>query len=119
MKCQYCNENEAQNTFLVNFPGGQQEVHLCAECTERLRHYYGAMAQAAQQGGFPGWGGSLPRKVGDSPFPEDAGGEVRKRRLINSLRAQMSQAVTEERYEEAARLRDEIAQAEKEYVYEQ
>lgn len=110
MKCQYCHEHEAVNTFLVAFPGGQQEVHLCEECTRAAKRYY---EMARQAGGFA-TGATPQRKAENIPFPENAGADIKHRRQMNMLKARLEQAVKNERYEEAARLRDEIAAAKKE-----
>lgn len=113
MRCEYCHENDAENTFIISFPGGTQEIHLCSECTEKARQYY-EMARRANPGSFPGWGGEgAGRKKGENPFPSDAGGDIRQRRRLNELRTQLKEAVELEHYEEAARLRDELAAAEK------
>lgn len=109
MKCQYCHSNEAENTFIVNFGTGEQEVHLCDECTQKAKQYYETMRRAA-------YAGALQRAPGGSDFPEDAGGEIRRKRRLNSLRARLAGAVDQEQYEEAARLRDQIAVVEKDVV---
>lgn len=112
MMCQYCGENEANNTFLVNFMGQEREVHLCDECTHKAKAHYEAVRR--QGGGFPAWGNEPPaRPAGESPFPLVADGQLRHRRKLNELHVKLRQAVNAERYEEAARLRDEIAGAEK------
>lgn len=112
MRCDYCNENEANNTFIVNFMGEEKEVHLCDECTHKAKQYYEAMRQESK--GFPGWGGSnVPARRRANPFPLDAGKEIRQRRHLNQLHARLREAVNAERYEDAAKLRDEIAGAEK------
>lgn len=113
MKCQYCQENEAVNSFLISYPGGSQEVHLCEECTRKAQRYY-QMAQQANPGTALGpRNQAAQRKVGNIPFPENAGGGIRHRRHMNMLRARLDEAVRQEHYEEAARLRDEIAAAQK------
>lgn len=112
MKCQHCHENEAVNTFLVAYPGGQQEIHLCEQCTKMAQQYY-EMARRANPGMFRGESDAGKRKVGSIPFPENAGADIRRRRHMNALRAKLEQAVKNEHYEEAARLRDEIAAKEK------
>lgn len=113
MKCQHCNENEATNTFLVSFPGGRQEIHLCDDCTRMAQKYY-EMARRQNPEMF-GAGQLAKRETGIS-IPEDAGSEVRQRRRLNILRARLARAVKQEHYEEAARLRDEIAAQEKDVV---
>lgn len=110
MKCQHCNDNEATNTFLVNFMGEEREVHLCDECTAKAKQHYEAMRR---QAGYPGWGGNVPARVRPNPFPLDAGREIRHRRRMNELQSKLREAVNTERYEDAAKLRDEIAGAEK------
>ncbi|MDL2327314.1 UvrB/UvrC motif-containing protein [Ruminococcaceae bacterium OttesenSCG-928-A11] len=117
MKCQHCHEKEAVNTFLVAFPGGQQEVHLCEDCTRMAKQYY-EMAQRANPGLFqnPESAAASSRKVGNIPFPENAGADIRRRRQLNMLKARLAEAIKTERYEEAARLRDQIAVEEKDVV---
>ena len=114
MKCQDCHENEAENSFVVVHPGGSTEVHLCAECARLATKYY-QMAQRIRDGRLPG--PARPgRRLGESPFPASAGGEVRKKVRLNALRARLEQAVEAENYEEAARLRDALADAEKDVI---
>lgn len=115
MKCQYCNQNDAENTFIVFMMGEEREVHLCGECTEKLRQYHNAMQHAyAQQAGAWQGGEGAKRDLDSAPFPLDAGSEIKARRKLNGLRVRLQEAVTSEQYEEAARLRDEIAYYEKE-----
>jgi len=108
MKCQYCNQNEAVNTFLISFPGGQQEVHICESCTKLGQRYY-ENARMANPGMFRDNTAAGQRKVGNIPFPDNAGYEIQHRRQLNVLKARLEQAVEKEQYEEAARLRDQIA----------
>lgn len=115
MKCQHCNENEAVNTFLVSFPGGRQEIHLCEDCTRMAQQYY-EMARRSNPEMFGGSKGQLARRESGISIPEDAGDEVRQRRRMNILRAKLADAIKQERYEEAAHLRDEIAALEKDVV---
>lgn len=107
MKCEYCHERQAVNTFLVAYPGGQQEIHLCEDCTKMAHQYYQRAMQ--QQGAFAGGSPAASRrKLGSIPFPDNAGAEIQRRRQMNMLRAQLEQAVQNEHYEEAARIRDKI-----------
>lgn len=124
MKCQYCGTNEAEQSFIFNYMGEEHKVHLCGECRDKLYHHYAAMQRAAANGQAPF--GALPgfplpnRGVGEAPFPTDAGHGVQRRRHMNSLKARLDEAVAKERYEDAARLRDEILSIEKEvHTYEQ
>lgn len=114
MKCQYCNHNEAENTFIIRFPGGEQEIHLCEECTQKAKEYYEMARQGSPMGDFPAWGSdAAQRRTGEAPFPADAGTAIKQRRRLNGLRARMQEAIAAEHYEEAARLRDEISETEK------
>lgn len=123
MMCQHCNKNEAQNSFVLHMMGVEHEVHLCNECTEKFRQYaYNMHQQYAQNQQAGWWNASVQAKqraLGDNPFPYDAGDDVKNRRRLNALRGKMKEAIEQEAYEEAARLRDEIYRIEKEvYVYE-
>lgn len=119
MKCQHCHENEATLSFLVNWMGMEQEVHLCNDCAEKFRQY--AIA-AKQQSAWNQMGGNnwmymqnqtKARDIGESPFLHAADEEIKKKRRLNALKYQLEQAVQSEEYEEAARLRDEIQQEKK------
>lgn len=115
MMCQFCNENEANNTFLINFMGEEKEVHLCDECAHKAKMHYDAMQRG--YGGNTSWGSNVPvRRAGQSPFPLLADKTLRRRRHLNELHVKLAEAVDAERYEEAARLRDEIAGAEKDVL---
>lgn len=116
MKCQFCGQNEAEHSFHILVMGEEHEVHLCDECTQKLRQYREAMQGAYAGGGqgFAGPGHSRPRDVGTSPFPAEVDDKIKFRRRLNGLKARLGEAVAAEHYEEAARLRDEIATQEKE-----
>lgn len=125
MKCQHCHQNEATLSFVVNWMGIEQEVHICEECAIKWRQYAGA---AQQRYGWNqignGWmylqKTEKARDLGSSPFSNAASSDIKKRRQLNVLRYQLEQAILSEQYEEAARLRDEIEKEEKEVVtYEQ
>lgn len=112
MKCQFCHENEAENSITLMMPGGYQEIHLCEECTRKANYFY-EKYQRAQRSAPGGVEAAGRRREGESPYPDKAGVEIRHRRSMNQLRALLDQAVRQERYEDAARLRDEISEKEK------
>lgn len=118
MLCQVCNKNEASKSFIINWGGGQQEVHVCQECLERMWKYAGAMGQREAFTAMSGWwpGKAEPRILGNNPFPIDAGAELKTKRRLAALQVRLEEAARQEDYEEAARLRDNIA-AIKEGVY--
>lgn len=120
MICQHCHKNEASNSFLFYFMGQEYHVHLCDECTGRLRQHIAAAQRqyARSQSPFTGWwmtmNGMPTQNDMASRFPEDAGDTIRKRRVLNQLKARLSDTLDREEYEKAAMLRDEIKKAEKE-----
>ena len=65
---------------------------------------------------YTGWwpGKREPRRLGDRAFPETAVDGLVKRRKIAALRVCLDEAAAGEDYEEAARIRDDIASIEKE-----
>lgn len=108
MKCDYCNHNEAEHTFRALIMGEEREIHLCGECMHKFRQHYESVARQQAMAGGAG------RDTKRNPFPPDAGEDVRSRRLLGGLKARLQEAIEQEQYEEAARLRDEIAYHEKE-----
>lgn len=121
MRCQNCNEREADKTFLVNWMGTQYQMSICNECLEQMYQYAGAMGQGELFKSISGWwpGKEGPRELGSSPFPEDAGGQMKLRVRLAALRARLEEAARQENYEEAARLRDRLsAMEQEEYTHE-
>jgi len=120
MLCYYCNQNEADNRFVINYNGQLVEVRLCTECTERLKRYVDTMFHEYRNSWmrFAQSGNGAPpqepvRTPGADSFPLDAGDAVKKRRRLAELRAKLQGAVDAEDYEAAVELRDEIFRQEK------
>lgn len=111
MLCHNCQKREADKTFIVRFPHGQQEVHVCNECLEQMWQYAEMSGQKEAFAAMAGWwpGKEDPRENATNPFPQDAGLEMRAKRQMAALRARLEEAVLQERYEEAATLRDLIS----------
>ncbi|MDR2932015.1 MAG: UvrB/UvrC motif-containing protein [Oscillospiraceae bacterium] len=121
MLCQNCNKNEADNTFIVNWMGTQYQMHICRDCLEQMWQYAGAMGQRDTFRAFTGWwpDKANPRALGESPFPRDAGEQMKRRLRLVALHARLKEAAMQEKYEEAAKLRDSIASIEQEaYLHE-
>lgn len=116
MLCQHCNQNEADKTFVVNWMGTQYQMHVCEECLKQMWQYAKTVGQGNAFQYFTGWwpGKANPRVLGDSPFPMDAGMEMKMKLRLSALRARLEEATERENYEEAARLRDGIARIEQE-----
>lgn len=120
MKCQYCNQNEANNSFIVNdFMNQQHQIHLCNDCVDKFKKYVTYMNNQYNNGQqLPmGWGFastySSARGIDEDNFPSDAGEAVKQRRRLNELYFQLRNAATKEEYEKAGQLRDEIKKLEK------
>lgn len=117
MLCQHCNHNDAFYHFTLS--DGQQtgDVHLCADCAAKLARQYQGWMSRMGQGGGQGWSVPFPDAGGFAlsaeRFPVEAEEGFRARRRIGQLRAQLKRAVETEDYETAARLRDEIAAAQR------
>jgi len=136
MKCQNCNNNEANFFKQTNINGHIEELHLCAECAGALGHA-GALPFAGAPFGGLGLFETLmsdfnplfaqprvaPRtapataiahalaEVAPSvPFVADA--ELSRRRELNVLREQMRVAAESENFERAMELREQIKQLE-------
>lgn len=125
MLCQHCNHNEADYHFVVSYGGQSGDVHLCAGCAHKLAHQYQNFF--ASQMPYLGWA-MQSGQAWDTParfaypdrepevaerFPKEADSVLQRRRWLGELRYKLSQAVKAEDYEAAAKLRDEIASAER------
>ncbi len=108
MKCQHCENREADNHFQVNWLGSTHHIHLCDECKEKLTKYYRNMIDQQIDNSEP----AQTRVLGECTFPAEAEVQLRDKRRLNVLRERMNAAVELEEYETAARLRDEISHME-------
>ena len=122
MMCQNCHHREAVNHFVIQYMGTEKEMHLCDECAAQAKQYMGAMigqyGPKAMLGNMWGGGQEEPSSptIEETPFPEDAGEEVKKQRQMNALKHQLKEAVEAEKYEKAAVLRDRIKKLKEEGV---
>lgn len=116
MKCQFCNKDKVDRVFYINWMGTVYQVPVCEECLYKMWQQAAASGQTEAFKNYTGWwpGKQEPRRLGDRAFPETAVPGLIKRRRIAALRAQLNEAAENENYEEAARLRDDIATMEKE-----
>lgn len=119
MLCQNCNHNEVDKTFIVNWMGTQYQMSICNECLQQMWRHAESMGHTKMFESIAGWwpGKEKPRKLGESPFPEQADRAWKTRLYIAALRARLTEAAETENYEEAARLRDRIAAAEREEYF--
>ena len=134
MKCDRCGKNEATFYYKSNINGRVTEAHLCPDCA-RAMGYAGSMSGRMSSWFNDDWfdrpfrmlepffGGFGPQPVDvleqaqsadpespakDDLLPHDEAMSLALERKRNALQAQLHNAVEEERYEDAARLRDEL-----------
>ena len=116
MKCQFCNKNEADQLFYLDYMGGLYQISICNDCLQRMWNQAAASGQAETFRRYSGWWPGKPeaRRYGERVFPLDAAVDLKKKRRLALLKVKLLEASTQEHYEEAARLRDDIAVIEKE-----
>ena len=116
MKCQFCNRENVDRVFYVNWMGTVYQVPVCGGCLQKMWQQAVSSGQTEEFKKMTGWwpGKRDPRHLGDRAFPELAVEGLRRRRSLAALRNRLSEAAALEKYEEAAKLRDDIAMIEKE-----
>ena len=132
MKCEHCGINDATFFCKTNLNGRVSQVHLCPHCAEELG-YTRSFEQALRRGqrrlfdpfSLLGDFGMMPKtmltefpapteETSAAPAPQselvDAidAAKLQAERKRNALQAQLRAAIEEERYEDAAKLRDEL-----------
>ncbi len=116
MLCQMCHKNEASQYYLGDWNGTLFVAGICSDCADNI-------SQRADQSGhgdmirrmiglYPGK--PTPRAEGEVPFQEQADEGMLCKVRLNECRAKLAEAAAREDYQEAARLRDEIARMEQE-----
>lgn len=116
MKCQFCNKEKADRVFYINWMGTVYQVPVCGDCLQNMWNQAVSSGKAEEFKNYTGWwpGKQEPRHLGDRAFPETAVPGLIKRRKLAALRVRLNEAAAAENYEEAAKLRDDIAVMEKE-----
>jgi len=156
MKCEKCNNKEANFYYSSNINGEKTERHLCTDCA-REEGFGGALdyrpvsmfddmfggffddffaPSRSLLSAFDSFGSpmrrmmapvlpriqfvigeprtqSRPQSEAETKIPEDAGAEVKARRELEALKAQLAEAVKAEDFEKAIELRDQIRGMEK------
>ena len=137
MKCEHCGKNDANFYYKSNINGKVTQLHLCGECAEALGYTdtlrrtmrpmrlfdddfftrpFGMLEDMMDRFGsrmlteYP-----APAEESDHRsesrqelLPEQERQQLQHQRQKNALQHQLQTAIREERYEDAARLRDEI-----------
>ncbi len=116
MRCQFCNKERVDRVFYINWMGTVYQVPVCADCLQKMWDQAAASGKTKEFKNYTGWwpGKRDPRHMGDRAFPETAVPGLIKRRRIAALKIRLTEAAETENYEEAAKLRDDIAMIEKE-----
>lgn len=116
MKCQFCNKERVDRIFYINWMGTVYQVPVCENCLRKMWNQAVSSGKAEEFKNNTGWwpGKRDPRHMGDRAFPETAVSGLIKRRKLAALRIRLTEAAETENYEEAAKLRDDIAVIEKE-----
>lgn len=116
MKCQFCNKDRVDRVFYINWTGTVYQVPVCADCLQKMWNQAAATGKTEEFKNYTGWwpGKCDPRHLGDRAFPEKAVPGLIRRRRLAALRIRLTEAAETENYEEAAKLRDDIAVMEKE-----
>ena len=132
MKCEHCGIHDATFFCKTNINGRVSQVHLCPDCAEKLG-YTRSFEQAMRYGqrrlfdpfSLLGDFGMMPKTVlTEFPAPTEEAtaapapqselvdaidaAKLQAERRRNALQAQLRAAIAEERYEDAAKLRDEL-----------
>ena len=134
MKCEHCGIHDATFFCKTNVNGRVSQVHLCPDCAEKLGYTH-SFEEALRRGqrrlfdpfSLLGDFGMMPKTMltefpaptedettTPSPAPQselvDAidAAKLQAERKRNALQAQLRAAIDEERYEDAAKLRDEL-----------
>jgi len=124
MKCEKCNDREANFHFSSIINDEKTEMHLCDECAREAQFEFFrpieaqfelfrpmAAAFAAPFGSFsPAPRSTIGRR--EVSIPLDAGDDIRHRRELSALRHQLEEAVKGENFERAIELRNAIKQLE-------
>ena len=143
MRCDRCGKNEATFYYKSNINGKVTQVHLCHQCAEELGYTDSFRSAGLFGDFFsrpfgmlePFFSGLGSRMLTEFPEPVDVLGQARestpaqedtgdllprdeqdaltRQRKRNALQTQLNLAVQEERFEEAAKLRDELKALEK------
>ena len=117
MKCQFCNKNEADKVFYLDYMGGLYQISICNDCLQRMWQQAVATGQAETFRNYSGWWpGRLrnPDVTGNGLSRMQLQKTCRRKAKLSLLRIRLTEAANQEDYEEAARLRDNIALIEKE-----
>ena len=132
MKCENCGRNDATFYYRSNVNGRVTEAHLCASCANALGYrtelgwddLFSFLPRAAGGEGFfdePSFTSAARRTLRVLPTEEEheqpllseqEQRELRRERERNALRLALSEALEQENYEQAAKLRDELKRLE-------
>lgn len=126
MLCNECKKNEATVHIITDINGRRVEEHLCSECAAKLNKintdniFAGFFGMSPMRKMFSLMSGADVSDMAREFFGMVPEKKVEPKELdeITKRRALIAEAIKEERYEDAARIRDEIKKlsAEKEHI---
>ena len=130
MTCQHCNAHATTFHYTGNINGQIIEQHLCANCAAILQNtafaertanlgafselfsdsFFGNRRNAmrTERSAFAPIAPPVVPEPGEAKIPLIADADLKARRALNQLRAELESAVEAENFERAAELRDEI-----------
>lgn len=111
MQCQFCRRETVDKIFYIKSRDAVYQIPVCNDCLQKRWKIAVSSGQAEEFKKRTGWrpGQPEPRHLGDQTFPELAAEGLRTRRRLLALHTLLDEATRQEHYEEAARLRDNIA----------
>ena len=111
MQCSFCKKEHVDKIFYMNIADTIYQFPICNECLQKRWQLAVSAGQADAFKKNTGWrpGQPDPRHPGDQPFPELAVEGLRTCRRLKALSSRLDEAAKLEHYEEAAKLRDDIA----------
>ena len=111
MQCHVCKKTHVDHIFYINLADTIYQMPICEDCLQKRWQAAVSSGQAESFKQRIGWYPGQPktRQMGDQPFPELAVEGLRTRRKLQALNTQLDKAEKLEHYEEAAKLRDDIA----------
>lgn len=115
MLCQHCHEHPATVHYSIYDNGRQTEAYLCRDCAQQLSQQYTAELARWWSGLYHSLGENqtaIPIANGQNHAKTKADETFCQRRRLGELRWKLDEAVANEDYETAAKLRDTIRREE-------
>ncbi len=111
MQCHFCLKDHVDKIFYISSGDALYQLPICNECLQKRWQLAVATGIADVFQRNTGWCPGQPdaRHLGEQSFPEAASENLRAERKLKALNYRLEEATKSEHYEEAAKLRDDIA----------